>query len=89
MRLSSGPEHSLLTNRPVIVTQSDLLSSSSAKPLQKRGGPYRSGEVLIVQIEGRAAFGASGSNAVLAAMLRLKCGNEVEELFDEPSDVVS
>src|SRR5713101_548797 len=39
MRLSSGPEHSLLTNRPVIVTQSDLLSSSPP-PLQKRGTPY-------------------------------------------------
>ena len=39
MRLSSGPEHSLLTNRPVIVTQSDLLSSSPL-PLQKRGSPY-------------------------------------------------
>ena len=39
MRLSSGPEHLLLTNRPVIVTQSDLLSSSPS-PLQLRGSPY-------------------------------------------------
>jgi hypothetical protein len=39
MRLSSGREHSMLTNRPVIVTQSDLLSSSPP-PLQKRGSPY-------------------------------------------------
>src|SRR6267143_193803 len=41
MRLSSGPEHSLLTNRPVIVTQSDL-PSSSPPPLQQRGSPYSS-----------------------------------------------
>src|SRR2546426_7124986 len=39
MRLSSGPEHSLLTNRPVIVTQSDP-PSSSPLPLQQRGSPY-------------------------------------------------
>ena len=39
MRLSSGPEHSLLTNRPVIVTQS-VLPSSPPLPLQKRGSPY-------------------------------------------------
>src|SRR6267142_5072158 len=39
VRLSSGPEHSLLTNRPVIVTQSDL-PSSSPPPLQQRGSPY-------------------------------------------------
>jgi len=43
MRLSSGPEHSLLTNRPVIVTQSDLLSLSLL-PLQQRGSPYSLGE---------------------------------------------
>ena len=41
MRLSSGPEHSLLTNRPVIVTQS-VLPSSPPLPLQKRGSPYSS-----------------------------------------------
>ena len=39
MRLSSGPEHSLLTNRPVIVTQS-VLPSSHPKPLRQRGSPY-------------------------------------------------
>jgi hypothetical protein len=39
VRLTSGPEHSLLTNRPVIVTQSDL-PSSSPPPLQLRGSPY-------------------------------------------------
>src|SRR5213592_3182163 len=39
MRLSSGPEHLLLTNRPVIVTQSDP-PSSSPLPLQLRGSPY-------------------------------------------------
>ena len=39
MRLSSGPEHSLLTNRPVIVTQS-VLPSSPPLPLRKRGSPY-------------------------------------------------
>jgi len=39
MRLSSGPEHSSLTNRPVIVTQSDS-PSSSPLPLQQRGSPY-------------------------------------------------
>ncbi len=42
VRLSSGPEHSLLTNRPVIVTQSDL-PSSSPLPLQQRRSPYSRG----------------------------------------------
>src|SRR6266852_7370381 len=39
VRLSSGPEHSLLKNRPVIVTQS-VLPSSPPQPLRKRGSPY-------------------------------------------------
>ena len=37
MRLSSGPEQIFITNRPVIVTQSDLVASSA---LQDRGSPY-------------------------------------------------
>jgi len=39
VRLSSGPEHSLLTNRPAIVTQS-VLPSSQPLPLRQQGSPY-------------------------------------------------
>ena len=49
MRLSSGPEHALLTNRPVIVTQS-VLPSSQPLPLRERGSPY---SVVCFQPDGR------------------------------------
>jgi len=57
MRLSSGPEHSLLTNRPVIVTQSDPPSSL---PLQQRGSPYS-------RVERRADDDAQAHGVMLPA----------------------
>ena len=53
----------MLTNRPVIVTQSDLLSSSPL-PLQKRGSPYS------FTMRGRAPCGASLSIVGLDGIAR-------------------
>ena len=66
MRLSSGPEHSLLTNRPVIVTQSDPPSSSPLL-LQQRGSPYS-------LVERRAARTPSEGTPLTARPLELKLG---------------
>src|SRR2546423_14495419 len=58
-RLSSGPEQSLLTNRPVIVTQSD--PSPTRLPL--KGSPYS--PRFAAPDEARSARKASVNNAVL------------------------
>src|SRR2546423_12288736 len=62
-RLSSGPEQSLLTNRPVIVTQSD--PSPTRLPL--KGSPYSSRCGALKEARSAAAQ-ASLTNAVLGVI---------------------
>src|SRR5437868_7896475 len=63
-RLSSGPEQSLLTNRPVIVTQSD--PSPTRLPL--KGSPYS--PRFAAPDEARSARPASVNNALLDGKVR-------------------
>ena len=83
MRLSSGPEHSMLTNRPVIVTQS-VLPSSPPLPLRKRGSPY-SGVVRRAAAYRSNRYNSSRrvrTNAMLVGSSGGSCsdvGNDVSE----------
>ncbi len=86
MRLSSGPEHLLLTNRPVIVTQSDL-PSSSPLPLQQRGSPY-------VRVERRAATVQTkhallvGASALERAVRRAHHVGEISQAISATHDEI-
>ena len=64
----------MLTNRPVIVTQSDLLSPLPL-PLQQRGSPYSS-RCAALQAAQRAATQASDTNALLDCMAKHACSKE-------------
>ena len=63
MRLSSGPERfRSLIDRPFIVTQSDLLTSSTT-PLQRKGSPYS--PRFAAPYAQRSELEASVNNALL------------------------
>jgi hypothetical protein len=90
MRLSSGPEHSVLTNRPVIVTQS-VLPSAQTLPLRKRGSPYSRGvrRAAARRLNKHGGARRLRTTAMLAGKSLIACapagGSTSLKLFETPA----